>query len=91
MRYLVVLYRDSVIGSNYAEGSNDGFILVNDVQHPVLDCIDVIHEAYYLLVTRDMKKTKGGTQTLYIPHASIAFIVGYAKGDERPIGFASSK
>src|SRR5438045_774428 len=90
MKYLVVLDRSSIIGDEYASGANGGTIKLGGVEHSALDCKEILHEMYYLLVTRDMKRHGGGSQTIYIPHSAVAFILGYDKGDPLPMGFSAS-
>lgn len=93
MRYLVILRLDSPIGITYANGNHDGTVAVGKDSYPVLDCIEIQPDApHYLFVTREIKKPVGNTpgprtQTLYIPHFAVAFILCYAMGDPTPIGF----
>jgi hypothetical protein len=55
---------------------------------PALDCVEISTDApYYLYVKRDMRLHGGGTQTLHIPHSSVAYIVCYADNGPKPLGF----
>jgi hypothetical protein len=88
MRYLVVLDRNSPAGTAYAAGNNDGMAQVGTESYPAIDCIEIQPESpYYLFAKRETKKPVGGTQTLYLPHSAVAFIVCYALGDPKPMGF----
>ena len=91
MKYLVFLDRNSIVGEQYASGTNDGIIESGGAEHPALDCTEILHEAYYLLVTRDMGRHGGGSQTIYIPHSAVAFILAYDKTDYLPPGFSAAK
>jgi hypothetical protein len=96
MRYLVVLRLDSPMGIAYSTGNNDGIVTVGKESYPALDCIEIQPDApHYLFVTREIKKPVGNkagphTQTLYIPHFSVAFIVCYDVS-VNPIGFVRNQ
>jgi hypothetical protein len=99
MRYLVVLRLDSPMGLNYIGGNHEGTVAVGKESYPFIDCAKLEEKLNYLFVTREMRKpppsTKhlGNTQTLFIPHSAVAFIVCYDVADPavsdppNPIGF----
>lgn len=84
MRYLVVLDPNTHAGRAYAEGFNDG-VTTHDL--PVIDCSATEDAGPYLLCTRNSRRTEGLDQTLWIPHYAVAFVIGYAQEDQRPVGF----
>jgi hypothetical protein len=82
MRFLVVLDAKTPIGETYLAGNNDG----TASGHPVLDCKSIDGSSYqYLVCTRDSSRS-GVKQTIHVPHHAVAYILEYAKGDERPFG-----
>lgn len=83
MRYLIVLDPNTVAGSAYAAGSNDG--MARDC--PVIDCSSIDIAGAYMSCIRDTAHKGGSDQTLWIPHHAIAYVLGYAKDETRPIGF----
>ncbi len=92
MRYLVVLDERSAIGSIYAAGNNDGFVTDSELEHPVLDCMEIsLVSPYYLFAKRDLSDQGGNFQSLHIPHSSIVAIYQYADEGSRPFGFVAQK
>ena len=91
MRYLVVLDSRTTIGAHYLpENNNDGMVGDGNLKHPALDCPEIDPSNFhYLIVTREMKRGEG-TQKLYIPHSSVAYIVCYSDEGPKPMGFLSA-
>lgn len=84
MRYIVVLDTNTQVGRAYAEGVNDGETTQG---LPIIDCSLIDETGPYLSCTRNSRRTEGLDQSLWIPHFAVAYIVGYAQEDQRPIGF----
>lgn len=88
MRYLVVLDANSVIGRIYAKGNNDGIVNDGRLDHPVLDCTDLVTDSpYYIFATHSLKKEGGSHQSVFLPHGSVVAIYQYAENDPHPLGF----
>lgn len=88
MRYLLVLDQRSPSGSLYAAGNNDGFVQDREHRHPVLDCVELLHDSpYYVYAKREFAIRPGTYQSLYIPHNAVVLIMRYAQGDPTPFGF----
>jgi hypothetical protein len=87
-RYLVVLDARSAVGRIYAK-DNDGFVSDGEINHPILDCTQIVTDSpYYIFATRPLKKEGKSHQSLYLPHGSVAVIHQYAETEPYPIGFA---
>jgi hypothetical protein len=92
MRFLVILDARSAIGGSYAKGNNDGFMNDGNIQHPVLDCLEVATDApYYLFAKRDMSNQGKQYQSLYIPHGSVVAIYCYSDEGSKPCGFITPR
>jgi len=90
MRYLVVLDAESAIGRVYAKGINDGFVNDGQLDHPVLDCIEIATDSpYYLFVRRDLTRHGKSHQSMHVPHQSVVAIHHYADEGAKPFGFAT--
>lgn len=90
MKYLVTLDRNSVVGATYANGNNDGYCTDGDINHPVLDCLEVDLTGYFAYLKRDLSRQGKAFQGVHIPHSAIAFVLSYAVGEPRPIGFTTT-
>jgi hypothetical protein len=87
MRYLVILDAQSVVGSTYAAGNNDGFVGDN----PVLDCTEIQTDSpYYLFAKRDLSKQGGSHQSVFVPHGAVVMIACYEDQGPKLLGFTVS-
>jgi hypothetical protein len=90
-RHFIILDANSTVGAMYASGSNDGFTSDGEVNHPVIDCTEiVIDNPYYILATRSLEKEGGSYQSLYLPHGSVVAIYQYNPVEPLPFGFVPS-
>ena len=85
MKFLIILDKDSIAGSLYAKGNNDG---ITTGGHPLLDCTELVTDnPYYIFATRSLYQEGKSHQTLYLPHGSVALIHRYDESDPHPLGF----
>lgn len=93
MRYLVVLDRQSTVGSVYANGTHDGLVNDGGVLHPALDCTEISFEGSFIQVTRDLTGHRKSHQTLYLPYSAVAFVQRYDESEplEMMVGFTPPK
>lgn len=85
MRYVVVLDTNTHAGRVYKDGVNDGETTQG---LPIIDCSEIDEMGPYLRCTRNSRRTDGLDQSLWIPHHAVAYVVGYALEDRRPVGFS---
>ncbi|HEY1181072.1 MAG TPA: hypothetical protein VGE56_02115 [Rhodocyclaceae bacterium] len=87
-KHLVVLDARSPIGITFLEGHNEG---VTKQGHPALDCIEIdTSDPHYLACTRQMSSKGKSHQSLLVPHHAVAYVIHYAREEDRQLGFGSA-
>jgi len=81
-KYLLVLHNDSVAGSAFAAGTNDGKVMGN----PAIYCTDV-DPSGYLIRAEWLHPGTRKPSVYWFPQASIALIAQLEKDAPKPIGF----
>lgn len=91
MKYLVTLDALSVIGKIYANGDNDGFVSDGKINHPVLECTQIVTDSpYYISATRTLCSESESDQILYLPHGSVVSVHCFELADCLPFGLNQS-
>ena len=90
-RHIVVLDPSSIAGAIYLLGNNDGIQTVGDRKCPVLFCKSVdTHNPGGIDAIRVGRKEAPITQSLFLPHGSVALIFDFLP-DKEPFGFVATK